>query len=227
VSSSDDPIQKFQKAVSLKLKVILDHHRDMFRSALPDVNMLSNTRSVIPLVPEAHVPARPMFRYSPAELAEMTSQVNELLQAGLIQKSTSPFGALVLFVKKKTGEFRMCVDYRALNKVTLPNRYPLPRKDDLLDRMQGAKVFSSLDLLSAYHQIRLVDDDVVLTAFKTPFGLFEYEAMPFGLTNDPSVFMAAMNDVLQGLSFVSVYIDNILIFSKCYMLKHVTGLYCA
>jgi hypothetical protein len=88
---------------------------------------------VIPLVPESHVPSRPMFRYSPAELAEMTSQVNDLLQVGLIQKSTSPFGAPVLFVKKKTGEFWMCVDYRALNKVTIPNRYPLPRIDDLLD----------------------------------------------------------------------------------------------
>ena len=93
----------------------------------------------------------------------------------------------MLFVKKKTGEFRMCVDYRALNKVTIPNRYPLPRIDDLLDRMQGAKVFSSLDLLYAYHQIRLVDDDVVKTALKTPFGLFEYKVMPFGLTNAPSV----------------------------------------
>jgi hypothetical protein len=84
----------------------------------------------------------------------------------------------------------MCVDYRALNKVTIPNRYPLPRIDDLLDRMQGAKVLSSLDLLSAYHQIRLVDDDVVKTTLKTPFGLFEYKVMPFGLTNAPSVFMA-------------------------------------
>jgi hypothetical protein len=91
---------------------------------------------------------------------------------------------------------------------------PLPRIDDLLDRMQGAKVFSSLDLLSAYHQIKLVDDDVVKAAFKTPFGLFEYKVMPFGLTNAPSVFMAAMNDVLQGLNFVSVYLDDILIFSK-------------
>jgi hypothetical protein len=147
------------------------------------------------------IPSRPMFKYSLAELAEMTSQVNELLQAGLIQKSTSPFGAPVLFVKKKTGEFRMCVDYRVLNKVTITNIYPLPRIDDLLDRMQGVKVFSSLDILSAYHQIRLVDDDVMKTAF-TPFGLFDYNAMPFGLTNAPSVFMAAMNDVLQGLIFV-------------------------
>jgi hypothetical protein len=95
----------------------------------------------------------------------------------------------------------MSLDYRALNKVTIPNKYPLPRIDDLLDRMQGAKVFSSLDLVSAYHQIRLVDDDVVKTAFRTPFGLLEYKVMPFGLTNAPSVFMDAMNDVLQGLMF--------------------------
>jgi hypothetical protein len=93
----------------------------------------------------------------------------------------------VLFVKKKTREFRMCVDYRALNKVTITNKYPLPRIDDLLDRMQGAKVFSSLGLLSAYHQTRLVDDSVVKTAFKTPFGLFEYTVMPVGLTKTPSV----------------------------------------
>ena len=122
VLSSDDPILAKVPGNSiheLKLKVVLDTHRKLFRTDLPDVNMLSNTRSVIPLVPDAHIPSRPMFRYSPAELAEMTSQVNELLQAGLIQKSTSPFGAPVLFVKKKTGEFRMCVDYRALNKVTI------------------------------------------------------------------------------------------------------------
>ena len=102
----------------------------------------------------ADIPSRPMFRCSQAELAEMISQVIELLQAGLKQKAPSPFGAQVLFVKKKTRDFRMCVDYRALNKVTIPNKYPLPRRDYLLDRMQGAKVFSSLDILSAYHQNR-------------------------------------------------------------------------
>jgi hypothetical protein len=95
----------------------------------------------------------------------------------------------------------MCVDYRALNKVTIPKKYPLPRIDDLLHRIQGAKVFSSLDILSAYHQIRLVDDSIMKTAFKIPFGLFEYKVMPVGLTNTPSLFMAVMNDVLQGLKF--------------------------
>jgi hypothetical protein len=121
ILSGEDPILAKVKGHSipeLELKVLLHKHRELFQSALPDVNMLSNTRSVIPLVPDAHVPSRPMFRYSPAELAEMTRQVNELLRAGLILKSTLPFGAPVLFVKKKTGDFRMCVDYRALNKVT-------------------------------------------------------------------------------------------------------------
>jgi putative transposase len=120
----------------------------------------------------------------------------------------------VLVVKKTTGEFWMCVDYGALNKVTIPNKYPLPRIDDLLERVKGAKVFSSLDLLPAYHQIRLVDDSFVKTALKTPFGLFEYKVMPVGLTKTPSVFMAVMNDVLQGPKFVSVYLHDILIFSK-------------
>jgi hypothetical protein len=120
VVSGEDPILTKVKGNSvpeLELKVLLHKHRELFKSALPDVNMLSNTRPVIPLVTETHVPSRPMFRHSPADLAEMTSQVNELLQAGPIQKSNSPFGAPVLFVKKKTGEFRMCVDYRPLNKV--------------------------------------------------------------------------------------------------------------
>ena len=99
--------------------------------------------------------------------------------------STSPFGAPVLFVKKKTGKMRMCVDYRALNKVTIANRYPLPRIYDLLDKMQGATVFSTLDLLSAYHQIKLADEDIPKSAFRTPKGLYEYKVMPFGLTNAP------------------------------------------
>jgi hypothetical protein len=131
----------------------------------------------------------------------MTTQVTELLKQGLIQKSPSPFGAPVLFVKKSTGEIRMCVDYREFDKVTIPNRYPLPRIDNLLDKMQDVKVFSALDVLSAYHQIRLVDEDVTKSAFRPPYGFYEYKVMPFGLTNAPSVFMQAMNDVLEGLTF--------------------------
>jgi len=144
----------------------------------------------------------------------MEEQVKELLKKDLIEPSISPFGAPVLFVKKKTGELRMCIDYRALNQATIKNKYPLPRIDDLLDRLQGAKVFSSLDLMSGYHQIRLPPEDVEKTAFRMPFGLYQYKVVPFGLTNAPAVFMNHMNNILYDLPFVVVYLDDILVFSK-------------
>ena len=189
-------------SAEMEMKSLLRSNRELFRKVLPGPSALPNMRQVIPLVPNSVPPKRPMFRYSPAELKEMQTQVQDLLQQGLVQKSTSPYGSPVLFVKKKDGTLRMCIDFRGLNKITIPNRYPLPRIDDLLDRLQGAKIFSSLDLLSAYHQIRLTDEDAPKTAFRTPFGLYEYKVMPFGLTNAPSVFMAAMNDILQDLPFV-------------------------
>ncbi len=197
-----------------RMRLLLYENRHLFKKALPGLSHLPNQREVIPLIPNAFPPKRPMFRYSPLELKEMQNQVQDLLKQGLIQKSTSAFGSPVLFVKKKDGTLRMCIDFRGLNKITIPNRYPLPRIDDLLDKLQGAKVFSSLDLLTAYHQIRLKDTDVPKTAFRTPFGLYEYRVMPFGLMNAPSVFMSAMNDLLEGLPFVVVYLDDILIFSQ-------------
>lgn len=199
---------------ALLMRALLLEYSDLFKETLPDLPAVRQPREVIPLQPGQAVPNRPMFRYTQAEQEEMRRQVTDLLSQGLIQKSSSPFGAPVLFVKKKDGSMRMCVDYRGLNKITVPNRYPLPRIDDLLDRLQGATVFSSLDLLSGYHQIRLVDSDVPKTAFRTPSGLYEYRVMPFGLTNAPSVFMACMNDMLSHLPFCTVYLDDILIFSK-------------
>ena len=144
----------------------------------------------------------------------MKRQVTTLLRQGKIQPSSSPFGAPVLFAKKKNGSLRMCVDYRALNGITIRNKYPLPRIDDLLDRLHGAKVFSSLDLTQAYHQIRLPDEDVPKSAFRTPFGSYEYRVMPFGLTNAPSVFVAHMNALFHDMPFVIAYLDDVLIFSK-------------
>ena len=127
--------------------------------------------------------SKAMYRLSPKERDEVERQVTELLDKGLIQPSQSPYGAPVLFVQKKDGELRMCVDYRALNNITVKDKYPLPRIDDLLDRLQGATVFISLDLQSGYHQIRIADEDVPKTAFRTHKGLYEFKVLSFGLTN--------------------------------------------
>ncbi|GJU71289.1 putative reverse transcriptase domain-containing protein [Tanacetum coccineum] len=128
----------------------------------------------------------------------------------------SPWGAAVLFVKKKDGSFRMCIDYRELNKLTIKNRYPLPRIDDLFDQLQGVCYFSKIDLQSSYHQLRVQDDDISKTAFRTRYGHFEFTVMPFGLTNAPAVFMDLMNQVCKPYldKFVIVFIDDILIYSK-------------
>jgi hypothetical protein len=152
---------------------------------------------------------------SPLELAEAEKQLSELLEKGFIQPSKSPYGAPILFVRKKNGKLRMCVDYRALNRITVKNRYPLPRIDELLDRLHGARIFSKLDLQSGYWQCRIAAEDVPKTAFRTRYGHFEWLVMPFGLCNAPATFQAAMNDTLRPFldKFVIVYLDDILIFS--------------
>lgn len=160
---------------------------------------------------------RPMFRYSPLELAEMERQVKELLDQGYIKPSSSPYGAPVLFVKKpRSDELRMVIDYRALNKLTERNAYPLPRIDVLLDHLAGSKVFSLIDLRQAYHQIQLCESDVPKTAFRTPFGHYEFITLSFGLVNAPAVFQGAMNRIFSKYlyKFLLVYLDDCLIFSK-------------
>ncbi|KAJ9507191.1 hypothetical protein QJQ45_004801 [Haematococcus lacustris] len=150
------------------------------------------------------------------ELDQLKKQLDDLLAKGFIRPSTSPFAAPVLFVRKKDGSLRLCVDFRALNQQTLKNRYPLPRIDDLLDQLSGAQVFSKIDLRSGYHQIRVVEDDIPKTAFRTRYGHFEFTVLPFGLCNAPATFQQLMTDVFKPHldDFVLVYLDDILVFSK-------------
>ncbi|GJW49567.1 putative reverse transcriptase domain-containing protein [Tanacetum coccineum] len=153
---------------------------------------------------------------APSEMQELSDQLQELADRGFIRPSTSPWGTLVLFVKKKDGSFRMCIDYRELNKLTIKNRYPLPRIDDLFNQLQGSSVYSKIDLRSGYHQLKVRDEDIPKTAFRTRYGHYEFQVMPFGLTNAPAVFMDLMNRVCKPYldKFVIVFIDDILIYSR-------------
>src|SRR4030095_12493773 len=164
------------------IPVVCDYP-DVFPDDLPGLPPERQVEFGIDLVPGATPIAKAPYRLAPSELKEMLSQIDELLQKGFIQPSTSPWGAPVLFVKKKDGTMRMCIDYRELNKVTIKNKYPIPRIDDLFDQLQGASFFSKIDLRSGYHQLKVQDDDVPKTAFRTRYGHYEFLVMPFGLTN--------------------------------------------
>ncbi|GBG89289.1 hypothetical protein CBR_g48998 [Chara braunii] len=174
------------------------------------------TKHHIELLPGAVPPKGRIYRMSPAELEELRKQLETLTSKGWIRPSTSEFGAPVLFVPKGNGEFKMCIDYRGLNKITRKSTKPLPRIDDLLDMVQGCTVFNKVDLKSGYHQIEMAEGDVYKTAFKTRYGTYEFLVMPFGLCNAPGTFQTEMHRISRPYldKFMVVYLDDILVFSR-------------
>jgi hypothetical protein len=170
----------------------------------------------IELIPGTALISKRAYRVSGPELVELKKQEDELLEKGYIRPSTSPWAALVLFVEKKDGMKRMCIDYRALNEVTIKNKYPLSRIEDLFGQLRGASVFSKIDLRSGYHQLRIRPSDITKTTFITKYGLYEFMIMSFGLTNAPAFFMYLMNSVFMDYldKPIVVFIDDILIYSQ-------------
>ena len=198
-----------------ELDVVRDYP-DVFPKELSGLPPSREVEFNIELLPGTTPISKAPYRMAPAELEELKKQLQELLDQGFIRPSVSPWGAPVLFVKKKDGTLRLCIDYRMLNQATIKNKYPLPRIEDLFDQLQKAKVFSKIDLRSGYHQLRIRNDDIPKTAFRTRYGHYEFTVMPFGLTNAPAAFMDLMNRVFKPFldTFVIVFIDDILVYSE-------------
>ncbi|GAB2286516.1 hypothetical protein Dimus_039776 [Dionaea muscipula] len=189
---------------------------DVFPEDLPGLPQDREVEFVIDLAPGTRPISKAPYRMAPTVLKELHTQSKELLEKDFLRPNMSPWGAPVLFVKKKDGSMRLCIDYREINKVTIKNRYPLPRIDDLFDQLQGEEVFSKIDLRSGYHQLRVAEGDIAKTAFRTRYGHYEFLVMPFGLTNAPPAIMDLMQRVFGPYldPFIIVFIDDILIYSR-------------
>lgn len=195
---------------------VVNEYPDVFPHDLPGLPPDHQVEFRIDLVLGAAPIDRAPYRLAQTEMQEMMTQLQEFLDKGFVRPSSSPRGAPVFFVKKKDGSMRMCIDYHELNKVTVKNKYPLPRIDDLFDQLQGARCFSKIDLRSGYHQVKVREEDVSKTAFRTRYGHYEFLVMSFRLTNAPAVFMDLMNRVCRPFldRSVIVFIDDILVYSK-------------
>jgi hypothetical protein len=188
----------------------------VFLQELPGMPLDREIEFTIDLIPGITPIAQAPYKMGPKELVELKEQLDELEQKGFIQESISPWGTPVIFVDKRDGGRRMCGDYINLNNVSIKNKYPLPRIQDLFDQVRGAGVFSKIDLWSGYHQIKIKKEDIPKTAFVSRYEHHEYLVVPFGLTNAPAIFMNLMNKIFMPYldKFVIVFIDDILIYSK-------------
>jgi hypothetical protein len=188
----------------------------VFPEELPGMPPDKDIEFVIDLIPGTSPIAKRPYRMAAPELAELKKQLGELQRGGFIRPRSSQWGAPVLFVENKDKSMRMCVDYHSLNEVTIKNKYPIPRIDDLFDQLKGSKYFLKVDLRSGYHQLKIRKSDIPKTAFVTRYGQYEFTVMSFGLTNAPTYFMNLMNKVFMEEmdKFVIVFIDDILVYSK-------------
>ncbi|CAA0832652.1 Uncharacterized mitochondrial protein AtMg00860, partial [Striga hermonthica] len=208
---SEDDSERSPERVSIVCEYI-----DVFLDELPGGPPDRQVEFTIDLVPGAGPVSKAPYRMVPKEPQELKDQIRELLKLGFIRQSVSSWGAPVLFVKKKDGSMHMCIDYRELNTLTVQNKYPLPRIEDLFNQLKGANVLSKIDLRSGYHQLKIHESDISKTAFRTCYGHYEFVVMPFGLSNAPAVFMDLMNRVFHPFldQFVIVFIDDILVYSR-------------
>jgi hypothetical protein len=195
---------------------IVYEYPDVFPEELPGMPPDRDIEFSIELLPGTTPISKRAYRMDVKDLIELKKQTEELLEKGFIRPSSSPWGAPVLFVNKKDGSRRMCVDYRSLNEVTIKNKYLLPLIEDLFDQMRGATIFSKIDLRSSYHQLKIRTEDIPKTTLTTRYGLYEFLVMSFGLTNAPAYFMNLMNKVFMEYldQFVVVFIDDILVLSE-------------
>lgn len=193
-----------------RLNALLNKYSSCFSTNLHDLGYTTETEMVIRLKDSEPVVYRP-YRMSHSERQLVQDMVDEMIKAGIVRESKSPYASPIVLVHKKSGDKRLCVDYRALNNKTKRDHYPLPRIEDLLDRLSGQTVFTTLDLASGYHQIPIAEESIEKTAFVTPDGQYEYTRMPFGLANAPAVFQRVMHKILAEVKYVIIYMDDILI----------------